>query len=323
VILVVLVAMHSIVVPIGHCATDTPKETRGPSELAWFNSNASALKELTSTPPECVLNAESDQVRLGRIAFNSPRLLGGQAARMGLSCASCHPAGRRSDGFFIPQISDRPGHADVTHSILSSKGGNRVFNPSRIPDLADPKNLKISDRNSQAFREQLIRLIEIEFDGQPAPTTLFEALRVYLRNTNIEHCADPHLRRPKKLLDDWQAVLHGLDLIENSIVNNQPQTLNFLVAATRSQLGIIYRRFGIKPVNDVDQNLIEYSRELAKLRDNESNSTESAKKKLKQLKLIRVNTKNLFQKLHTNERISAYNPSVLSEYLKINGVSNK
>jgi len=58
---------------------------RQPTELAWFNDQASQLEALSQKPVECVALSEDPRLRLGRLVFNSPRLLGGQAGRMGLS----------------------------------------------------------------------------------------------------------------------------------------------------------------------------------------------------------------------------------------------
>lgn len=311
VMLVTLSVMYSGATIGKNTDTNSTKNTRAPLALSWFKTNDAALKALSSTPAECLANGDSAQVKLGRIAFNSPRLLGGHAARMGLSCASCHPAGRRSDGFFIDQISDQPGTADVTHSIFSSSGGDQVFSPIRIPDLADPKDLKIADRNSEKFHQQITGLIEVEFDGQPAPNQIFEALRVYLLNTNIRHCADPDLRTQKTLTNDWEIVHDGLELIESAIVNSDAQTLTFLIAAVRAQMEAIYRRFGIEPINDVDQAMVEISRELSGL-----TTLKSTERRLKELKTVRANANILFQKLADNEKTSAYNSIVLSNYLK-------
>ena len=125
-----------------------------PDELNWISVADDAVAAITQQPLECLKPdaLESVEVRLGRLAFESPVLLGGQASRIGLSCASCHPAARSNKHFFIEGISSAPGTADVTHSFLSSQGGNRQFDPVPIPDLADASQMKIPDRQSAAFR---------------------------------------------------------------------------------------------------------------------------------------------------------------------------
>ena len=99
-------------------------------------------RALTEQPPECAEPPSAPDERMafeiGRAAFRAPLLLGGQAARAGLRCESCHANGRRNPGFDFPGLSGVPGTADVTSSMMSSHRGNDVFDPRPIPDLAAP-----------------------------------------------------------------------------------------------------------------------------------------------------------------------------------------
>ena len=71
----------------------------------------------------------------GEFLFKAPLLLGGQAAKAGLSCHSCHVNGRGNPHFQFAAISGEPGTADTTHSFFSKSLGNQVFDPVAIPDL--------------------------------------------------------------------------------------------------------------------------------------------------------------------------------------------
>ena len=66
-------------------------------EARWLQS-PNVLADLTTLPPECVAwpvdKQQRHMVEVGRSLFRSPLTLGGQAARAGLSCASCHRNGR-------------------------------------------------------------------------------------------------------------------------------------------------------------------------------------------------------------------------------------
>ena len=103
---------------------------------------AARLTALTREPAECLARPGSvsaaKSIAIGRTAFRAPLLLGGQAARAGLSCSSCHRNGRGNPDFLFPGISGAPGTADVTASLLSSHRGDGIFNPRPIPDLAGP-----------------------------------------------------------------------------------------------------------------------------------------------------------------------------------------
>jgi hypothetical protein len=83
--------------------------------LRWLAPDADKVKLLTSIPRSCderTTAGDERQIVLGKLAFESPALLGGAAARMGLSCSSCHLNGRGNPDFFIEGVSDKPGTAD-------------------------------------------------------------------------------------------------------------------------------------------------------------------------------------------------------------------
>ena len=134
------------------------------------------LADLTQQPAECLAWPKDRHLRrevaMGRALFRSPLLLGGQAARVGLSCASCHRNGRTNPHFHFPGVSGAPGTADVTASIMSEKRGDDIFNPKPIPDLGgDPNKLKV--KGTARLRDFIHGLIVEEFTGpEPSPAAL-------------------------------------------------------------------------------------------------------------------------------------------------------
>src|SRR5688572_23957195 len=112
-------------------------------EVRWLPSDR-LLQALSREPAECLAwpgaAAERRSVAIGRIAFRAPLLLGGQAARAGMSCAACHRNGRGNPDFLFPALSGAPGTADVTSSLMSSKRGDHIVNPKPIPDLGGAKS---------------------------------------------------------------------------------------------------------------------------------------------------------------------------------------
>src|SRR5690606_35041701 len=66
----------------------------------WLAPGADPVAALSLAPPECLPPGSSRggrrslDIEVGRAAFRSPLLLGGQAARAGISCESCHRSGR-------------------------------------------------------------------------------------------------------------------------------------------------------------------------------------------------------------------------------------
>ena len=107
--------------------------------LRWLAAGADPVAAATREPAECLRPTQDrDQtwrIEVGRAAFRSPLLLGGQASRAGLSCESCHLAGRDNPRFHFAGLSGAPGTADVTASLFSSHRGDGVWNcrPGRWP----------------------------------------------------------------------------------------------------------------------------------------------------------------------------------------------
>ncbi len=87
---------------------------RGPlpiSEARWLPADR-LIEGLSTQPRECLrrpeTEAERQAIAVGRAALRAPLLLGGQAARAGLSCASCHENGRGNPDFSFPGLSGPP-----------------------------------------------------------------------------------------------------------------------------------------------------------------------------------------------------------------------
>ncbi len=303
----------AVFIVVDHSAM-AANEDRMPRELNWAPINVDKSEFLNQTKAECI-NPEAELeglqgIKLGRLAFQSPRLLGGQASRMGLNCASCHPAGRSNRDFFIEQISSAPGDADVSHGFLSSKGGNGDFNPVAIPDLANRAGMKIKDRRSDEFRTRLTQLIEIEFDGRPPPDAVFESVRYYLENTSTIFCANPEALKTIDLDLDWQELLDGVAIAEQAVKANDQDTLKFSIDASRANLERIYRRYGAEPVEALDALLIELSRSLEKV-----TSFDKPKAQADHLELWLVDSQKLYAQLERNQHLSWYNPNMVRQKL--------
>ncbi|MDB5426011.1 MAG: hypothetical protein JWQ29_3427, partial [Phenylobacterium sp.] len=101
--------------------------------MLWVPSDVDPVRAFATAPSECLQRprdpATALSVEVGRAAFRTPVVLGGQAARAGLSCESCHRAGRSNPDFQFPGISGAPGTADVTSSLFSTHRGNRLDDP--------------------------------------------------------------------------------------------------------------------------------------------------------------------------------------------------
>lgn len=311
-----LLARLTVVFVLGSCSPALwAEDLRRPEELAWFNNINAQLAALTQRPADCVAPLDNPRFKLGRLAFNSPRLLGGQAGRMGLSCASCHPSGRDNSDFFIEQISDKPGRADISHHFLSSHGGDAIFNPKPIPDLADVDNLRFKNRGDIEFDHLLTRLIEIEFDGQAPTIAVFHGLKLYLTQNSIENCQLPFQPVPRTLESDWLLIDDGLAALYDAIKSGDSATFLFVSASMRAVLERFYRFYSINPVKSLDDRLLDMSRALESLLSTTLKSDKTDEQILVTLAELSTSLGKLKNDLRQREAQSFYNPKTAYGYL--------
>jgi hypothetical protein len=237
-------------------------------EARWLAPDK-VFEGLSREPAECFIRpadaAERRRAGIGRVAFRTPLLLGGQAARAGLSCAACHRNGRGNPDFLFPGLSGRPGTADVTASLMSSHRGDGRFNPKPIPDLAGPRRaLKVSQDPSRRTLEAFIRgLVVEEFDGPEPSSQVLDGLAAYVRALRPDACG----RRDHKV-----GLASRLALVGESAElsgTEAGETRRLLLAAARSQLGAIDERFAVPGGESAREVLREADRELRKLRSGE------------------------------------------------------
>jgi hypothetical protein len=227
---------------LGLAAGGAAGVSRLPLREARWTAPAALPRSLAEQPGECLRRpldpAEARAVAVGRIAFRAPLLLGGQAARAGLSCATCHVNGRGNPDFLFPGLSGAPGTADVTASLMSSHRGDGVFNPKPIPDLAGPPAKRKVSRSAPGKLEAFIHgLVAEEFDGpEPAPEVL-AALAAYVRALDPAAC--PGKPAAVRLAGRIEEVESAVALARES----QGETRRLLLAAARSSLGAIDERF--------------------------------------------------------------------------------
>jgi len=215
-------------------------------EMRWTDrglSRAEVVRALTTEPAECLLApddpAAEARIAIGRAVFHSPLLLGGQAARAGVSCASCHRAGRGNPHFVFPGVSGAPGTADVTSSLFSSKRGDGVFNPKRIPDLVvDPVTV---DRNpaKPELRRFIHGQIVEEFDGLEPPAAVLDGIAAYVAALG-GRCGGDVARTATGQAEGTRAAVRAAQQL--LAVPDQPAA-HLLIAAARSALGRLDERF--------------------------------------------------------------------------------
>ena len=284
------------------------------SEARWLPRER-LFDGLTSQPRECLRpagnEAERQAIAIGRAAFSAPLLLGGQAARAGLSCASCHKSGRGNPDFSFPGLSSGPGTADVTSSIMSSHRGDGTHNPKPIPDLADPPRLASHDRESRALERFIRGLIVEEFDGREPTPAVLRGLTEYVRAVDSKAChtegREPVMLEP--MLSDARAALTAA---LPALDRGDRATAVFLVGAARSQLGRIDERFRLPGLERSRELLRRSDRELAEIAAAIRGGSAGASQ---QIHAWNRGSLALMRELRRQERRSLFSKTVLRRHL--------
>lgn len=213
------------------------------SEARWV-APGRLVVALTRQPVECLAvpvdRSMAKQIAIGRAAFRTPMLLGGQAARAGLSCASCHRNGRGNRDFSLTGLSDAPGTADVTSSLMSKSHGDALFNPKPIPDLAaSAATQKISrDARSGDLERFITGQIVEEFDGHAPPPRVLAGLAAYLRATRADACPGA-VDEPVTV----GALLDDIGAATDAARDTDAATARLMLSSARWTLGRIDERY--------------------------------------------------------------------------------
>lgn len=157
-------------------------------EQGWTQSSPRLAYDLTHAPGEC-LAERNPEIEIGRALFRAPALIGGPAARAGLSCNACHSNGGMNTRFLFPELTDRPGHADVTSEWASHVRGDGRMNAIPIPDLAGASGKSGFGQGQVPTLSTFTRsVITEEFQGAPPPDAAFEGVLAYMRALRLRAC---------------------------------------------------------------------------------------------------------------------------------------
>lgn len=271
------------------------------------------LAALTRAPAECLtLPAGREQralVALGRTVFQSPLLLGGQAARSGLSCAACHRNGRGNPDFHFPGISKAPGTADVTSSLMSRVRGDGRFNPAVIPDLAFDTPTIARSRTDPAMRQFIRGLIVEEFDGSEPPPRVLDGLTAYVLALDRAAC-DGKAEQPVNASVHIGELVLELGVVRQSLADNEPQSARLAMTAVRHRLGQMAARYQM--VERDFQRLVKLDKELAEVMANPASDQSS---RIAALDRWSGQLGRSIPRLIADEPRSLYDPERLREHL--------
>ena len=284
----------------------------------WIAPHRDKAKLLSEKPSECLAKPPTpDQaylVEIGRAAFNTPLLLGGQASRAGLECESCHRGGRTNPDFFFPHVSGLPGTADVTTSVFSSHRGDGIDNPKPIPDLSGPREkLKVSrDPKKPDLRVFIHGLVTEEFDGAEPPPAVLDGLAAYVRGLRPVACPQGPVQ-PIRMESVMADATRAIRAAEAAIARKDSATAVLMVASARTQLGLVYERYQAPALSDERALLRGADLDLASIQnDLRANDTNAAMR----LALWPGQADALTKKLQAGEDKSLFDPKILAAAIR-------
>jgi hypothetical protein len=236
--------------------------------LRWIAPGADAARILARRPVECLAVPTDPEaawrVEVGRAAFRDPLVLGGQAARAGVACESCHRNGRTNPDFSFPGLSGAPGTADVTSFVFSTHRGDHVDDPRPIPDLGGPKaKLKVEQSPaSPALKTFIHGLVTEEFEGAEPPSAVLEGLAAYVRALDPAACP----ARTPETVTAGAAIADALRAAvaaRGALARRDPATALVMIQASRAQLGDLAEHYDGPTLAEERQRLTSASFELA------------------------------------------------------------
>ncbi|MEE9432688.1 MAG: hypothetical protein V3V15_00425 [Sphingorhabdus sp.] len=282
------------------------------THIAALSIEPVTLNTIPSGPDIDTADAEdwNSHFRQGEALFRSPALLGGQAAKAGLSCNSCHVNGRGNRHFLFPGISGRAGTADVSNSFFSAKRHNGKFDPAVIPDLTSPGKLSRDSMSSDL--ENFIRdLIVEEFDGSEPGEEILNALADYVRN--IKAPTDGPQNRPVTLKSHLENIDDALSSAQWDGVASSERGLHILIAAARHQLSGIHERFAGRKLRKQRQVLTKFAYRLGDIQKQSRSDRRLARNMIGNWRqdfheawpmLIRAETRSLYNQAKLEKALS-------------------
>lgn len=218
---------------LGAAGPSTPAQLL--REQVWTAPGPELARVLTRAPGECLVQT-SASIEAGRALFRSPALLGGPAARAGISCNACHSNGRVNAHFLLQELTDRPGHADVTSEWASRVRGDGIANPIPIPDLAGAASKATFGQRQVPTLEAFVHgVIEEEFQGAAPTTQAFDGVIAYLRALQTQACPAGAQITLATAADDVRRAVAAARVAD-------AQTASLLLAAAQDSVGRIVER---------------------------------------------------------------------------------
>ena len=200
----------------------------------WVQPGSVSTRTLTNEPAEYLRvitrgGKASYLVNLGRLAFRSPLILGGNARRLGLSCNICHPGGAVNTNFFFQTVSDHPGNIDVSHRLWNPTGDDGFANSINIPSLRGIRWTAPYGRDGRisSLNEFTRNVIVNEFAGREPDRLIIEALVAYQRE--FEFPPNANIKENSQLSTSVSgAAIRGAKLFQRDCASCHIPSLAFL-----------------------------------------------------------------------------------------------
>ena len=231
-----------------------------PEITRWIGPDADIVSALSEEPRECLPNDASTQDILGRLAFRSPFLLGGQAARRGLTCQACHSQGQTNTHFFVVGLSDAPGTADVTSFHFSDELGDEIFNSVIIPSLSDDTEGVSFSGETDELDRFVHRLITKEFTGPEPVPDVEAALLSYIRALDDRFCETATIADSDLWQFNIRVINESFAALQSETQSTSTEARNFMMAAMRVELGRLHDRLPNHP--KIRASLVSISQKL-------------------------------------------------------------
>ncbi|WP_337661427.1 hypothetical protein [Erythrobacter sp. Alg231-14] len=254
---------------------------------------------------------------LGEFLFETPLLLGGQAAKAGLSCHSCHVNGRANPRFQFPAISGEPGTADTTHNFFSETLGNGVFDPVPIPDLTKQGNVS-HDLISRDLERFLATIVVEEFAGSRPVQGAIPALATFVRALRLAPTDWDRQTQSQSITRDIGDAIATVEVAKLRSANREFALADLLLSGARNKLAMIHERLIPEHHHEEQLWLIDRSRKIGDIQSQmrearvSSNGHAGNVDRAFSLWLETVQTQPDFEAI---EAQSLYNPKVLIERL--------
>ncbi len=291
------------------------------TELGWLESSVDPTEHLATEIETCLADvktpSERDLSAIGAVAFRSPFLFGGLAARKKISCHACHQNGGSNQSFFISGLSDKSGRIDATNAVFSKKLEDNQFNPIDIPTLYNINGKKqFGTLATLPTKSDFVRhVIENEFDGPVPNQRIFDGLMTYI-NRFDDPCTDQNRDRiPREVNADFQRIITGVKTGENEWRAGNIEVANFILLSMRHELGGIHQRFNRRFLGRKRKSLLRLSRQLEAIQYSLANQNLTDQAKTDQFDAWYLSSTRTLKILKNSEKKSFYDRAKLQKLI--------